>query len=181
MKRNIIIFGGIAGLVIGVFILLITRLDEIGLHHAGNEIVGYAAQVIAFSFIFVGVKNFRDKFNEGNISFGKAFKIGLGITLIGSTIYVLIWLVDFYVFIPDFMEKYAARMLKEVKDSGVSDAVKDKKVAEINSLKEMYKNPLMVILFTYAEIMPVGLIISLLTALILKRNHSLKEVREAVH
>lgn len=171
MKKTILTFGGIAGLVIGLFILVIAWLCEKNPNFTGNEIVGYGAQIIAFSFIFVGVKNFRDKFNQGRLSFGKAFTIGLGITLIGGTIYVLIWLVDFYVFIPDFMDKYAAHLQKDVKDSGVSQAVMDKKIAQINGIKEMYKNPLFVILITYAEVLPVGLIISLLTALILKRKH----------
>jgi hypothetical protein len=179
MKRSIITFGGIAGLVIGIFIILITWLSTISPKYVDNEVVGYAAQIIAFSFIFVGVKNFRDKFNQGTVSFGKAFLIGLGITLIGSTIYVIIWLVEFYVFIPDFMDKYAAHLLKEVRESGVSEAVMNRKVAQINGIKEMYKNPLFVVLITYAEVLPVGIIISLLTALILKRRRSQPEIQMA--
>jgi hypothetical protein len=179
MKKTILTFGGIAGLAIGLFILFIAWQCERNPDYAGNEIVGYAAQIIAFSFIFVGVRNFRDKFNQGRLSFGKAFTIGLGITLIGGTIYVLIWLVDFYVFIPDFMDKYAAHMLKEIRASGVSQAVMDKKIAQVNGMKEMYKNPLFVILITYAEVLPVGLIISLLAALMLKRKHSRTETPAA--
>jgi len=79
-------------------------------------------------------------------------------------------LVDFYVFIPDFMDKYADHMIKLARESGVSPADLNKKVAEINNMKEMYKNPVMVVLWTYLEIVPVGIIISLLTALLLKRK-----------
>jgi hypothetical protein len=172
MKKSILTFGGIAGLVFGVFMICFAWISAKNPGHIGNYFIGYAVQVIAFAFIFVGVKNYRDRFNHGIVTFGKAFKIGLGITLIASTIYVLAWLVDYYVFIPDFMDKYAAHMLQEAKDSGVSQAVMDRKAAEINGMKEMYKNPLFVVLFTYIEVLPVGLIISLLTALILKRRHS---------
>lgn len=180
MKSQIVTFGVIAGLVVGLYIIAFTWLNHINSDLGHSEWLGYGAQIVAFSFIFVGVKNFRDKLNEGRISFGKALSIGLGITLIGSTIYVLIWLVDYYVFIPDFMDKYAALLLKDVKDSGVSQAVADKKVAEINSIKEMYKNPLFVVLFTYAEILPVGVGISLLTALFLKRKLPRQETRVAI-
>jgi amino acid transporter len=179
MKRNIFIFGGIAGLVIGVFIILVTWIAGKYPDHYVNETTGYAVQIIAFSFIFVGVKNFRDKINQGNVSFGKAFVIGLGITFIGSTIYVLIWLVDFYIFIPDFMDKYAAHLLKEVKESGISQALMDKKVAQINGIKEMYKSPFFVVLITYAEVLPVGLIISIITAFILRRNRSREQILTA--
>ena len=60
--------------------------------------------LVAFSLIFVGIKKYRDQHGEGYISFGKGFKIGLLITLIASTIYVITWLIDYYYFMPDFME-----------------------------------------------------------------------------
>jgi hypothetical protein len=170
MKRTIITFGLIAGLVVGVFIVAISLLNRVYPQFADSEVVGYTAQIISFAFIFVGVKNFRDKLNGGRVSFGRALTIGLGITLIGSTIYVLVWLVEFYVFIPDFMDKYAAHLVQQVKLSGVSQAIADKKIAGINGMKEMYKNPLFVVLFTYAEVLPVGVGISLLTALFLWRR-----------
>ena len=164
MKKNILVFGGISGLILGLFIIFVTLV------HTGNAIWGYSAQVIAFSFIYAGVKNYRDKYNEGLISFGKAFRIGLGITLIGATVYVVAWCIDFYCFIPDFMEKYAAVLIKEARDSGITGAVLEKKIAGINKMGDLYKSPLMVVLFTYAEVLPVGIVISLLTALILKRK-----------
>jgi amino acid transporter len=179
MKRTIFTFGTIVGLVVGVFIVFITWLEG-NSHHVGNYVIGYSAQVIAFAFIFVGVKNFRDKYNDGVISFGKAFKIGLGIAAIGATLYVLIWLVDFYGFNPDFMDKYAAHMVKEVQDSGVTGAALEKKMAQINGMKEMYKSPLFVVLFTYAEVLPVAIAISLISALILKRRQVKPAVRQVM-
>lgn len=164
MKKNILVFGGISGLILGLFIIFVTAF------HTGNAVWGYSAQVIAFSFIYAGVKNYRDKYNEGLISFGKAFRIGLGITLIGATAYVILWCIDFYCFIPDFMDKYAATLIKEARNSGLTGAALDKRIAGINQIRALYKNPVMVVLFTYAEVLPVGIFISLLTALILKRK-----------
>ena len=68
------------------------------------------------------------------------------------------------------MDKYTAHVLKEASREGASQAVLDEKSAEMRSYKEMYQSPIMVILLTYTEILPVGLVVSLISALILKRK-----------
>ncbi len=172
MKKNIVIFGLISGLIVTAFMLFSITNCYKNADFKSNEIVGYASMIIAFSFIFIGIKNFRDKYNNGLISFGKAFKIGLYITLIASSIYVLAWLVDYYLFVPDFMDKYTAHMLRETKSGGASQAEMDKTLLEMNNFKQLYRNPLFVILITYLEVLPVGLAISLISALILKRKRA---------
>jgi len=164
MKKTIFAFGGISSIILILFIVGFTVFNW------GSAIVGYSAMIIAFSFIYVGVRNYRDKYNGGTIGFGKAFRLGMGIALIGSTAYVIAWMIDYHFFIPDFMEKYSAIMIKQAQQSGATGAALDKKIAGINQMKEMYKSPLMVILFTYAEVLPVGIGISILAALLLKRK-----------
>lgn len=174
MKKNILIFGLIAGLIASSMLIAMTITCYNSNNFEGNMLLGYTFMLIAFSFVFVGVKNYRDKFNGGLISLGKAFKIGAIIALIASTVYVLIWLVCYYVFIPDFMEKFTAHFMNELKASG-ADAAKLKKEEEgMEFYKQMYKTPFGVILLTYMEILPVGLIISFIVALILKRRGKLQ-------
>jgi len=170
MKKNVIVFGLIAGIIVSVLMVLsISRCyNDPNLEH--SMLIGYASMVLAFSFIFVGIKNYRDKYNDGLITFGKAFKIGLYISLIASSIYVVVWLIDFYVFIPDFMDRYVAQALREAKAKGTSAAELTKMAKELATNQELYKNPIMVVLFTYMEILPVGIIVSLVAALILKRK-----------
>lgn len=170
MKKNVIVFGLIAGLIVSVLMVLSMArcYSDPNLEH--SMLIGYASMVLAFSFIFVGIKNYRDKYNDGLITFGKAFKIGLYISLIASTIYVLVWLVDYYVFMPDFMDRYVAQAMREAKASGASTAELAEKTKELASSQELYKNPIMVVLFTYMEILPVGILVSLIAALILKRK-----------
>ena len=170
MKKNVVIFGLISGLIITAMMIGSTVACYRNENFEGNMVAGYAAMIIAFSFIFIGIRNFRDRYNAGLITFGKAFKIGLYITLIASTIYLLVWLVEYYLFIPDFMEKYIAHVMREAEASGASQAELDKKAAQMDSYKEMYKNPLFVVIFTYLEVFPIGLVISLISALILKRK-----------
>jgi hypothetical protein len=136
----------------------------------GSMLVGYASMILAFSLIFVGIKNYRDKHNNGAISFGQAFKIGLFITLIASTFYVVTWMIEYHYFIPDFMEKYTAVTLEGLKKEGASQAEITEKTKEMAQYTEMYKNPVMVFFFTYLEVLPVGLLVTLICALLLKRK-----------
>jgi hypothetical protein len=133
-------------------------------------LIGYASMLLAFSLVYVGIRNYRDKYNGGVISFGKAFKIGLTIVLIASTIYVVAWLIDYFFFIPDFMEKYAVHELDKLKAAGTSQAEIDKQTKEMANFARMYKNPFFNAMMTYVEILPVGLIVTLISSLILKRK-----------
>jgi hypothetical protein len=104
------------------------------------------------------------------ISFGKAFKIGIMIVLIASTIYVAAWLIDYFFFIPDFAEKYSAHMLDKMRASGASQIEIDKQTKEMANMGRMLKNPFINAMMTYLEILPVGLIVTLISSLILKRK-----------
>lgn len=173
MKKIIIICGSIAGLIVTSIMLAsisgcITGSDFEG--GIGSMLLGYSSMVVAFSLIFVGVKNYRDKQNDGTISFGKALKIGLLITLVASTIYVIVWQIDYYFFIPDFYEKYSAHVIRDMKAHGATTAQIQQQMAANKSNGEMYRNPLVNAMFTYFEILPVGIIMSLLAAIILKRK-----------
>jgi len=171
MKKTVLKFGLIAGLISGSLFIGLMLLGK-----AGNDdfkhgaIYGYSLMILAFSLIFVCTKIIRDKENGGAISFGKAFLVGLYITLIASTIYVIVWEIDYHFFIPDFADKYAAHAMENLKASGASEAVIAKKSADMAKFSEMYKNPLFNVLLTYSEIVPVGLLVSLISALILKRK-----------
>ena len=175
MKKVVLVYGIIAGLIVAGMMAFSTGYYCAKGDFEGGMIYGYSAMIIAFSMIFVGTKSFRDKYNGGTIAFGKAFKIGFLITLIASTIYVLGWLVNYYFFIPDFMDKYAAAMLNKAKASGISADELTKITADMAQMKEWYKNPLFVILMTYVEILPIGLVVALISALILKRTSPLGE------
>jgi len=173
MKKTIIICGSIAGLIVTSMMLAsisgcITGSDFEGT--TGSMLLGYSSMVIAFSFIFVGVKNYRDKYNSGTITFGKSLKIGLLITLVASTIYVIVWQIDYYFFIPDFYEKYSAQIIRDLKVHGATPAQIQQQMAANKTNGEMYRNPLFNAMFTYLEIIPVGLIMSFLAAVILKRK-----------
>ena len=173
MRKNILIYGLISGIIVSVFMLVSMNYFS---HCEGNVdmstsmAIGYASMLIAFSLVFVGIRNYRDKYNGGVISFGKAFTIGILIVLIASTMYVVAWMIDYFFFMPDFAEKYGAHILTELKNSGASQTEIDKQTKEMADFARMYKNPLINAMMTYMEILPVGLIVTLISAFILKRK-----------
>jgi hypothetical protein len=173
MKKTIIVHGIIAGIIVS-FLMLSSLVYYSHCNgnadYGGSMLIGYASMLIAFSLVFVGIRNYRDKYNEGVISFGNAFKIGIMIVLIASTFYVVTWLIDYFYFIPDFMEKYSAHALDKLKASGASQIEIDKQAKEMANFAKMYKNPFFNAMITYAEILPVGLVVTLISALILKRK-----------
>lgn len=175
MKKIVLVFGLIAGLIVTLWMTISIAVCYNSSSFEGNMWMGYGSMIVAFSFVFVGIKNFRDKYNGGFITFGKAFKIGLYIALIASTMYVLAWLIEYYLFIPDFMDKYTAHVITQAKNHGASIAELNEQKAKMATYTEMYKNPIMVIVLTYLEILPVGVIIALIAALILKRRPGVEQ------
>lgn len=173
MKKNILVYGLISGLIVAILMILsVTYFShcEGKVDYSISMLIGYASMLIAFSVIFVGVKNYRDKFNGGLISFGKAFKIGILMMLIASTLYVIAWMIYNTYFMPDFIEKYSAHAIDQLKAEGASQAEIAKETKAMASFAAMYKNPLFKAAMTYAEILPVGIIVTLITALILKKK-----------
>lgn len=173
MKKIILSHGLIAGIIVAILMLATVNYlshCEGNVDYGTSMLIGYASMLLALSLVFVGIRTYRNKYNGGVISFGRAFKVGMLIVLIAATIYVIAWLVDFYFFIPDFAEKYSAHGLDQLRAGGASQLKIDEKTKEMAEMVKMMKNPLMNALFTYAEILPVGILVTLVSSLILKRK-----------
>ena len=170
MKKNVLVFGLIAGSILTFWMVYSTSVCYNNPEFESNDTLGYAGMLLTFSLIFVGIKNYRDKHNNGVISFGHAFKMGFYISLIAATMYVGAWLIDYYIFMPDFLDSYTTHVLYQASLDGATQPELDEKAAEMETFRELYKNPLFVVLISYAEVLPVGLLISLISALILKRK-----------
>ncbi|MFN3755195.1 DUF4199 domain-containing protein [Flavobacterium sp.] len=175
MKKIIITNGLIAGAIVAAFMVYGTmQMNKPDFQP--SMVLGYAGMLIAYVFVFLGIKNYRDNHNNGVITFGQGFKIGMLISLIASTIYVGVWLIEYYCFFPDFMEKFTAMSIKNLDKTTMTAAEIKAKTDEINMFKEWYKNPIMVILLTYAEILiPIGILVPIISALILKRKTATTE------
>lgn len=167
MKRIVLIYGCISGLILAIWMITFTSLGKMEDFDKGM-IYGYASMLIAFAFVYVGINKYKVQVLQGPITFKQGFMTGLYITLIAATFYVAAWMFVYYTMAPDFMEKYMAYSVNKMKSANMSQVEIDKKVQEMKSFAEMYKNPLVSIFFTYFEVLPVGLLISAISAYIHK-------------
>jgi len=164
MKNSILKNGLLGGLVVSIIMLSLTMYMKFNPQYEPSTFIGFLSIILANVFVVLGILQQR-KDNSGSISFGSAFKTGLLISLITSTIYVGVWLIIYYNFFPDFMERYGELALKKAKPE---DLVKT--TAEINQMKTWYKSPILVILLTYMEVFPAGIVVAFFASLGLKRK-----------
>jgi Protein of unknown function (DUF4199) len=174
MKKNVTIFGLILGVVLAGNMLYMVTLVYNDPSFQGNDIVGYAGMIVVFSLTFFGVRNFRNKELGGVISLGKAFKTGALIALVGSTMYVGVWLIYYYLFVPDFIDKYTEHCMIVATRTGATTEELSAKADEMKQLRDMYQSPFFVILITYAEVLPVGLVVAFVSSLVLKKKTASK-------
>ncbi|HEY6128745.1 MAG TPA: DUF4199 domain-containing protein [Candidatus Acidoferrum sp.] len=167
MKKTILTFGLISGGLISLMMgLTVPFQDKLG----HSYVIGYTTIVLSLMLTFFGVRSYRDNIQNGHITFGKAFLVGLSITVISCLCYVVTWEIIYFNFMPDFMDKYGAHILQKMQASGATAAAIQQKSEEINKLKVMYKNPLFNAAITFIEPFPVGLVITLLSAAVLRKK-----------
>lgn len=170
MTRKIFIYGLVLGSILLANMFYMVHLIYDNPNFKSNDIVGYAALILVFSLVFFGIRNYRNKNSNGSITFGKALLIGILIALVASTLYVSVWLVYYYCFVPDFVDKYIAHVMNSARADGATASEIATKSNEMAQFKEMYKSPFFVIAITYAEVFPIGILVSLVSALVLKRR-----------
>jgi len=169
MKRTVLTFGLISGLIISVLMggsLLLA--DRMGSGH--SMALGYAIMVASFLLIYFGIRSYRDNALAGQISFGRAFACGILITLITTVCYVVMWEVLYFNFMPHFMDSYFAAQIHAVQSAGLDSATTAAKVAAIQHSQQLYQNPIVNMAYTFMEPLPVGLLVTLISAALLRRK-----------
>lgn len=169
MKKTVLTFGLISGVVsMAVMLPNLLLLDRIGFDK--GVIVGYTAIVLSFMLVFFGIRSYRENVGGGRISFGRAVAVGILITLVSCAFYVISWEIIYYNFMPDFGDKYAAYAVEKEKASGASPQQIEKTVKEMKDMKALLDNPLTNAAITFTEPFPVGLIITLISAAVLRKK-----------
>lgn len=170
MKSFVVKFGLISGAIsVALMFLTFVLLRGPWLFENGY-LVGYAGMVLSFSVIFVGVRSYRDQVGLGSVSFGKAFQVGLLMALISSCCYALAWLVISHFFYPNFWDDYIQHQMNSLRQSGATEAVLQEKMKMMEEYKSMAANPVINALMTFVEPLPVGFIVALISAAILRKK-----------
>ncbi|MEK6280568.1 MAG: DUF4199 domain-containing protein [Acidobacteriota bacterium] len=169
MKKTVITFGLIAGAIMAAMMLaMLSLVDRIGFDK--GEIIGYTTMVVSFLMVFFGIRSYRENIAGGKITFGKAFAVGILITVIACVCYVVVWEIIYFKLMPDFGDKYVQYAIEKIRASGESQQVIDAQIQQMKSFKSMYDNPLINAAITFVEPFPVGLIITLISSAILRRK-----------
>ncbi|MCE3295998.1 MAG: hypothetical protein K0R65_1712 [Crocinitomicaceae bacterium] len=169
MLKNILLYGSIMAAILTANLLYMLWLCYNDPNFHSNDFLGYAVMLLILSLIFFGIRNYR-KHHGGTITFGKALAIGALTALTASTIYVIVWLILYYNFVPDFLDKYIQHVLNEISRNGATAAELNQTMLEMSNFREMYKSPFFVIMITYSEVLPLALLVALVSALILKKK-----------
>lgn len=169
MKKTVLTFGVISGIIsAGLMLATVPFFHKIGEEKA--LVLGYTTMVLAGLLVFFGIRSYRDDYGDGKLTFVRAFAVGLLISLVSNCFYVGTWEFINYKFFPNFAEDYAAQMIAHAKSSGAAP----EKIAQITAQAEQfarnYHNPLYNVGMTFLEVFPVFLVITLLSAAILRKK-----------
>lgn len=172
MTRIILIFGVAAGLIVAVPMCLLVANAEPG-SAATSHFTGYLIMLLALSLVFLGVKRLRDRELGGVIRFVPALLVGLGISAVASMIYVIGWEVTLAVTDFAFIDSYSNAAVEAARTKGQTAAEIEALIAQMAEFREQYANPFFRLPVTFIEIFPVGLLVSLISAALLRNSRFL--------
>ena len=165
MKKIVFRYGILSGVILLSLSAVVLRLNT---DH--NEVFGYTTMVLSFLLVFFGVRKYRDTVGGGAIGFAKAVQVGLLISLITCAMYVVAWEIAYFNFFPHFLDHYSEHVLAKMRAGGASEAAIRAQAARLAELAKRYQNPLFNSAITFMEVFPVGLIMTLVSAGILRRK-----------
>jgi hypothetical protein len=174
MKKIVLIYGCIAGILMDLMFVISFWMMEKGMITFDNsELFGYATMIIVLSLIFMGIRSYRNEVLNGVMTFGKGLQAGLLIAGIASLFYAGGWEI-YYNTVPGmkdtYLTRYAEKYAEKMKRDGAAPEQIEAKIAELKQMAEWYKNPFLRFGMTLAEILPVGIVVALISAGILRKK-----------
>ena len=177
MTPFILRYGIVAGLIIGIPMLWRMLAAKPGEVPVVGMLLTYLVMIVALTAVFIGIKAYRDRIRGGVIRFLPALGLGIGISAVASLVYTIAWEVSSAYSSFDFVAFYKAYMIDAVKATNPTPEALQRAIAEAEEFAVMYKNPLYRMPMTFIEMFPVGILVSLISAAIL-RNPRVLPARE---
>lgn len=173
MTKIVLIFGLISGAIAGALMwVLMGSVNSGAINFDNGMLWGYGTMIIALSLVFFGIKSYRDN-HGGHISFLKGLQVGILITMISAFCYAASWELYYPKVGDEFMQKYSAYYLDKMKADGASDVEIEKARIDGDQFVELYKNFFVRFGFSLVEILPVGIIVTLVSAGLLRKRELL--------
>ena len=171
MKKVVLTFGLISGVIIAALMWLMLAMMKAGFT-SHSLLMGYATMIIALSLVFFGIKSYRDN-NGGKITFFKGLQIGILISLISAVCYGISWEAYYRTSGSDFMQQYTAQYIEQMRTKGEPEAAIAETQKQMDQFAEQYKNFFVRFGMTLMEILPVGIVVTLISAGLLRRKELL--------
>jgi len=168
MGRIIVVYGVIAGVTVALLMRVAMMLFPEG--GTAGMVAGFSSMIIALSFVFVGVKRYRDVELGGVIRFGKALAVGFGIAAIATIFYVAAWELYLYFTNYTFMDEYTRIVIEQAQKAGKSAAEVAALAKEMEGFKELYANPISRWAVTAMEISPIAVLMPVISAALLRNS-----------
>lgn len=171
MARIILVYGLISGLII-IGGVIATLIFPGGAPHS-SVWLGYLIMLLGMSAVFMGIKQHRDQNLGGVIRFLPALGVGLATAVVASLAYMLVWEAYLAATNYQFMDQYIAATLGAARAEGQSGEAYRQLETQMREMAVQYQSPLYRLPMTFAEIFPVGLVVSLISAALLRNTRFL--------
>lgn len=166
MKKTVLRYGLISGAIGAALMLAHVPFMDGG---TGALVLGYTGIVLSALLIFFGVRSYRENVGHGKLSFGRGLAVGILIALLSSACYVAAWEVVYFSS-PGIANHIFDGQIEALKAKGTPQAEIDAATVELEAFKKLYANPFVNIAFTFLEPFPVGVLVTLISAVVLRRK-----------
>lgn len=137
--------------------------------NTGQEVAGYLAMLLAMVFVFLGMRRYRDQVNGGYLSFGEGMRLGLLIASIPAVFFGLFDLLYTEVINPGWLDDYYHQYIERIRAT-TEPARLEAELAKAAKEKEFFSNPVMQFLVMGATVFIIGVIVTIISALTLRRS-----------
>ena len=129
-----------------------------------GAIIGYLTTLVVLTGVLQGMKHYRDRVLGGFITFLPALGMGLAISAVASLGWVIAWEISLTVTKFDFAGVYFEAMAEQARASGATPERIQQITKEGQDFAAMHANPAIRIAINFAKMLPIGVVISLISA-----------------
>lgn len=174
MRKTVLANGLAAGALLSVMFVATNYFIEEKNNPSLASTIGNILLMASLSMVFFAIRNVRDKVNKGHISFNMAFRAALLVILTATLFYTVTKSTYAFVIDKGYVERSIERTIQAETQSissskELKEAEKQKKIEAFTSNMNDLRTPYAFVITSVLEFFPMGLVISILCAALMKR------------